>query len=391
MAVATHSVRPTGFAATERRDAWWVAPLVQGLLLATLICYANWAAIQATNYSVPPAGGGGYLSPFYSPLIIIPGSPYSPALLILLPPILFRATCYYYRKAYYRSYFLDPPACAVGEPRGHGYRGETAFPFILQNLHRYAFYITFVYLFFLWRDVFEGACSAISGYSDGPLREPHLRRAGRGRRGRGAARRDRGGGRGLLGRPGLQVAAREGAHGDGRGRGGRRARHHRFARQLEGPLPRHHAGREAPERLAHGADPRSGGARARQRARGLGRPLRPHARRPHPAAQLRRPPVSAPGPRRRPHRPRDDPHPPGQDRPLSRRGRVHGVHDRAPAEGRRADRRRPRLPARLGALHRLSHQGRRARHRRHRPRLQGQHQLLGVHRRRPGARLRGGG
>src|SRR3989449_7284816 len=155
MAVATHSVRPTGFAATERRDAWWVAPLVQGLLLATLICYANWAAIQATNYSVPPAGGGGYLSPFYSPLIIIPGSPYSPALLILLPPILFRATCYYYRKAYYRSYFLDPPACAVGEPRGHGYRGETAFPFILQNLHRYAFYVTFVYLVFLWRDVFE--------------------------------------------------------------------------------------------------------------------------------------------------------------------------------------------------------------------------------------------
>src|SRR5207249_4411867 len=143
-------------AATERRDAWWVAPLVQGLLLATLICYANWAAIQGNDYYVPHAGGGGYLSPFYSPLIIIPGFPYSPALLILLPPILFRATCYYYRKAYYRSYFLDPPACAVGEPRGHGYRGETAFPFILQNLHRYAFYITFVYLFFLWRDVFEG-------------------------------------------------------------------------------------------------------------------------------------------------------------------------------------------------------------------------------------------
>src|SRR5207247_988085 len=65
MAVATHSVRPTGFAATERRDAWWVAPLVQGLLLATLICYANWAAIQGNNYYVPHARGGGYLSPFY--------------------------------------------------------------------------------------------------------------------------------------------------------------------------------------------------------------------------------------------------------------------------------------------------------------------------------------
>src|SRR2546428_348951 len=125
--------------------------------LPPLTCPPTGPPPRATAYSVPPAGGGASLSPFPSPLIITPGFPYSPALLTLLPPILFRATCYYYRKAYYRSYFLDPPACAVGEPRGHGYRGETAFPFILQNLHRYAFYITFVYLFFLWRDVFEGA------------------------------------------------------------------------------------------------------------------------------------------------------------------------------------------------------------------------------------------
>ena len=69
MALAMESARPTGFAATERRDAWWVAPLVQGLLLAALICYANWAAIQGDNYDVPHAGGGRYLSPFYSPLI----------------------------------------------------------------------------------------------------------------------------------------------------------------------------------------------------------------------------------------------------------------------------------------------------------------------------------
>jgi len=68
-------------------------------------------------------------------------------------PVLFRATCYYYRKAYYRSYFLDPPACAVSELRGTGYRGETAFPLILQNLHRYLFYITLLYLPFLWTDV----------------------------------------------------------------------------------------------------------------------------------------------------------------------------------------------------------------------------------------------
>jgi hypothetical protein len=153
MSAVPHELRPTGFAATERRDAWWLAPLVQGVLLATLICYANWAALQGVDYKVDHPGGGELLSPFYSPLIIIPGFHYSPALLILVFPILFRATCYYYRKAYYRSFLLDPPACAVGEPRGKGYRGETAFPLILQNLHRYLFYITFVYLFFLWWDV----------------------------------------------------------------------------------------------------------------------------------------------------------------------------------------------------------------------------------------------
>jgi hypothetical protein len=156
MAVASQDVRRMGFAATERRDAWWLAPLVQGLGLATLILYANWAAYQGTHYQV-----GGYLSPLYSPLIAPEWLPFSPAFLILMPPVLFRATCYYYRKAYYRSYFLDPPACAVSELRGKGYRGETAFPFVLQNLHRYLFYITLGYLPFLWLDVvhatrFEG-------------------------------------------------------------------------------------------------------------------------------------------------------------------------------------------------------------------------------------------
>ena len=148
MLAASREVSRSRFAATERRDAWWLAPLAQGLILAVLICYANWAAYQGTNYQV-----GGYLSPLYSPLITASWLPFPPSFLILIPPVLFRATCYYYRKAYYRSYFLDPPACAVAELRGTSYRGETAFPLILQNLHRYLFYITFGYLFFLWSDV----------------------------------------------------------------------------------------------------------------------------------------------------------------------------------------------------------------------------------------------
>src|SRR5262245_46074429 len=62
----------------------------------------------------------------------------------------FRLTCYYYRKAYYRAFFLDPPACAVGEPR-HGYRGETRL-LLFQNLHRYFLYFALVFLVILFID-----------------------------------------------------------------------------------------------------------------------------------------------------------------------------------------------------------------------------------------------
>ena len=54
--------------------------------------------------------------------------------------LLFRITCYYYRGAYYRSVWQSPTACAVAEPHAK-YTGETRFPLILQNLHRYFFYI----------------------------------------------------------------------------------------------------------------------------------------------------------------------------------------------------------------------------------------------------------
>ncbi len=63
----------------------------------------------------------------------------------------FRGTCYYYRKAYYRAFFADPPGCAVGESR-KSYCGETQLPFTIQNLHRYFMYLAIVALFFLWMD-----------------------------------------------------------------------------------------------------------------------------------------------------------------------------------------------------------------------------------------------
>ena len=135
--------------ATMRRDAWWLELLPVIALLGAFGLYATARAFEGTYYEWGP-----YISPFYSPLIDPHHHwwPFSPALLILAFPLGFRVTCYYYRKAYYRAFFLDPPACAVGELGKHRYRGETAFPFILQNLHRYFLYAGFILLFFLWRD-----------------------------------------------------------------------------------------------------------------------------------------------------------------------------------------------------------------------------------------------
>jgi hypothetical protein len=138
------------FGRTERTDAWWVQPLVQGLALAILGAYATWAAFQGRDYAF-----GHYLSPFYSPLMKPKWWPLSPALLVLGAPLGFRGTCYYYRKAYYRAFFADPAACAVGEPR-KGYSGETKFPFILQNIHRFMIYLAIPILFFLWIDIVRG-------------------------------------------------------------------------------------------------------------------------------------------------------------------------------------------------------------------------------------------
>ena len=52
-------------------------------------------------------------------------------------------TCYYYRKAYYRAFWLSPPACGVAEPH-NAYSGETKLPLILQNVHRYFWYAAVV-------------------------------------------------------------------------------------------------------------------------------------------------------------------------------------------------------------------------------------------------------
>jgi hypothetical protein len=145
MAQARTAETLKSFGATLRRDAWWLEILPVVAVLGLFGLYATARAFEGAYYEWGP-----YLSPFYSPLIDAGHRwwSFSPALLILGGPLGFRATCYYYRKAYYRAFFLDPPACAVGEGRSK-YRGETAFPFILQNLHRYFLYIALLFILVL--------------------------------------------------------------------------------------------------------------------------------------------------------------------------------------------------------------------------------------------------
>ncbi len=153
------------FGQTLRRDAWWWQPLVVFLILGGFVVYATWAAFQNAHYTYGP-----YLSPFYSPELFgdsphawfgprpawwPAGVPFSPALIILPFPALFRFTCYYYRGAYYKAFWADPPACTVGEPR-KAYLGERYFPLILQNVHRWFLYVAVVFLFILGYDAWKG-------------------------------------------------------------------------------------------------------------------------------------------------------------------------------------------------------------------------------------------
>jgi hypothetical protein len=140
---------------TSRRDTWWIKPLLTVLVLGGFVIYATWRAFENQLYEKDQ-----YLSPLYSPLLnfnwSIFGWNISPALYILVFPLSFRLTCYYYRLAYYRAFFWDPPACAVQEvaPRKH-YTGERQFPLILQNLHRYALYAAIVFIFILGWDALK--------------------------------------------------------------------------------------------------------------------------------------------------------------------------------------------------------------------------------------------
>lgn len=142
---------------TLRTDRWWLPWLTVGAILAFFIVYSTIRVYMGKWYW---ADEYHYLTPLYSPCVTeacVPGSSHFgvwlPALPFFLPlgiiafPIVagFRVTCYYYRKAGYRSLWASPQACAVAEPHKK-YTGETRFPLVLMNYHRYFFYFAAVVL-----------------------------------------------------------------------------------------------------------------------------------------------------------------------------------------------------------------------------------------------------
>ncbi len=150
-------------AKTLRRDRWWLPPLATFTVFTAFVVYASWRAFEGAHYYSAP-----YISPLYSPCLTdrcVAGSsdfgqPFSwwqlsPALIVLIFPLGFRLTCYYYRKAYYRAFWLSPPACAVAEPHG-SYSGETRLPLILQNVHRYFWYAAVLVTMVLTYDAILG-------------------------------------------------------------------------------------------------------------------------------------------------------------------------------------------------------------------------------------------
>ena len=156
-------------ARTLRTDRWWLQPLLTVGVLLAFIGYSTFRAFQNAHYFADP-----YISPFYSPclssacgdaphLSLLPSNAFfTPAVFILVVPLGFRLTCYYYRKAYYRAFWLSPPACAVAEPH-RSYTGETRLPLLGQNLHRYFFYAGLVFNLILTYDALLGFRFVVDG------------------------------------------------------------------------------------------------------------------------------------------------------------------------------------------------------------------------------------
>lgn len=128
---------------------------------------ANWrlwtfiAIIAAGSLALvqyPVSEVKGLIDPFYSPTV-----------LIVPIPGLFRLTCYAYRKDYHRHLFHHPLGCQnpVRSEKSHSqkYTGERNAIFQFENLHRYFLYAGIVLLPFFYYDFYR----SLIDYSPGSL------------------------------------------------------------------------------------------------------------------------------------------------------------------------------------------------------------------------------
>jgi hypothetical protein len=147
-ATAPAKVRAAIGERTLRKDNWRRYPIVTLVIFTSWLAYGLVRSLMGADFYVAQYH---YLTPFYSPCVNVEcgeaalfgaflpeATPFFiPFAALSLPVLLlFRLSCYYYRKAYYRAYWASPPACAVREPH-QSYTGERRFPLISQNLHRY--------------------------------------------------------------------------------------------------------------------------------------------------------------------------------------------------------------------------------------------------------------
>ena len=117
---------------TLRQDRWWLQPVVTSSSSPHSSATRPGRRSRTPTTSSAPAGS----RPDQALLLTVHRWPLrarargrvhlswwlSPAILILIFPLGFRFTCYYYRRSYYRSFWWSPPACAVADaaPQVHG-------------------------------------------------------------------------------------------------------------------------------------------------------------------------------------------------------------------------------------------------------------------------------
>ena len=154
----------SGFGQTRRADNWWVQPVVVFLDSLGIHRLFHVGRVAGPALQVWTLSFAVLLSGIVrSRRLVRQNAGWMPvsvtaAMLILWAPGGFRFTCYYYRGAYYKAFWADPPSCTVGEPR-KTYLGERSFPLIVQNVHRYFLYLALV----LPCDSCDATCGMRSG------------------------------------------------------------------------------------------------------------------------------------------------------------------------------------------------------------------------------------